>query len=80
MQKGQRKQLIVLNPPPRKVIKLTKAAHVRQEMARIYLECRSGQMDVADGTKYIFMLTAIGKQISENDLEQRIEALEGKQI
>jgi len=36
-------------------------------------------MDVADGSKFVFMLAAIGKQISENDLEQRIEALEQAQ-
>jgi len=76
MEKGQQNRLIVLNPAPQRVIKLTKAAHVRLEMARVYCECRNGQMDVSDGSKFVFMLTAIGKQISDNDLEQRIEQLE----
>ncbi len=78
MRKEQQNQVITLNPVPRR-IRLTSAAHIRQEMASIYTACRRGEMAVSDGTKYIFMLTALGRQISDVVLEERIQQLEQAQ-
>ncbi len=67
-------KMIVLDPPPRSA--LSKILHIRQEMARIYREARSGKLDVADATKLTFILMSLGKLVVDSDLELRIEKLE----
>ena len=47
-------------------------------MAKVYRESRSGLIDVADSTKHVWVLAAIGKAIETSDIEKRIEALELK--
>jgi len=58
--------------------KLDTLADCRREMAKVYRESRSKIIDVSDGSKFVYMLGAVGKIIEASDLEQRIEALEGK--
>ncbi|MFI3187390.1 MAG: hypothetical protein QX198_15555 [Methylococcaceae bacterium] len=57
---------------------LNTAQDVRREMAKVYRESRSGLIDVADSTKHVWVLAAIGKAIETSDIEKRIEALELK--
>jgi hypothetical protein len=57
---------------------LNTAQDVRREMAKVYRESRSGLIDVADSTKHVWVLAAIGKAIEISSIEQRIEALELK--
>ena len=64
-----------VDPPPPK-IDLAKAIDVRREMAKVYREMRAKKIDAADGTKFIYALTAIGKMIEIHEIEARIEALE----
>lgn len=59
--------------------KLDTLQDVRREMAKVYREARSNQIDPQTGSKQVWMLQAIGKVIEGHDLEKRIEALEGKQ-
>ncbi len=63
--------------PPRE-IHLKSADNVRLEMAKVYREMRRGDIDAGDGTKFIYVLSAIGKMIELHDLEARLELLEGK--
>jgi len=58
--------------------KLDSLGDVKREMAKVYREARSGLLDVADSTKLVWVLQAVGKVIESSDLEKRIEILEGK--
>ena len=58
--------------------KLDTLDDVKREMAKIYRESRSEVIDVATGSKLVFMLQSIGRVIEGSDLEKRIEALENK--
>ena len=51
---------------------------IRLEMARVYREMRDSTIETADGTKLVYVLSAIGKLIELHDIEKRIAALEEK--
>lgn len=67
-----------ISPPPKKPrqITLTKLAHVRGELARLYSEARHGQLNVADASKLAHMLQILAKIIETGDLESRVAAIE----
>ena len=58
--------------------KLDTMQDVKKEMAKVYRESRSQQIDPAEATKLVWMLQAVGKVIESSDLEKRIEVLEGQ--
>lgn len=60
------------HPSPR----LGTAAEVRMEMARLYREARTGQMEITDATKLAYLLTQLATLMRIDDLEQRTAALE----
>jgi hypothetical protein len=65
-------------PTPKRVrAKLNTVVDVRKQMATIFRECRSGVLDVSDGSRLVNMLSLIGRTISESDLEKRLAKLEG---
>lgn len=64
--------------PIRYRAKLDTLQDIRREMAKVYRETRSGIIDTQDATKLTWCLQALGKVIEGSDIEQRIEALEGK--
>lgn len=66
------------SPPPKKPrqITLTKLAHVRSELARLYSEARNGHFNVADASKLAHMLQILAKILEAGQLESRVEALE----
>lgn len=51
---------------------------VRLEMARVYREMRSNTIEAQQGTRLVYVLSAIGKLIELHDIEQRLAALEAK--
>lgn len=51
---------------------------VRLEMAKVYREMRTNQMEAQQGTKLVYVLSSIGKLIELHEIEKRIEALEDK--
>ena len=57
-------------------IKLKTADDVRLEMARVYRDMRQERIDASDGTKLVYVLTAINKAIETGLLESRMNALE----
>jgi hypothetical protein len=68
-------------PPGRQRIPLKSLRDVRREMGRVYVECRQGRMDPADGSKLTFMLTAISKNISDQmalEIDERLARLEAR--
>ncbi len=65
-------------PPPvakRYRCKLSSVADANRELQRVYRECRSGLLDVGDGSKLAHILLAIAR-IHEADLGDRVAALE----
>lgn len=57
-------------------LNLTTLEDIRREMARVYRECRNGQLDTAMGTKLVFMLTQIVKVHEVVIIEKRLTELE----
>lgn len=64
-----------LDPTPRE-IHLKTVDNVRLEMAKVYRDMRRGVVDTGDGTKLVYVLSAIAKAIEIHDIEQRIKLLE----
>ena len=60
--------------PPRTA--LTKLEHVRDELARVYRQARTGKIETSDATRLTYILVALTKVIESSDLEKRVEALE----
>ena len=61
-------------PPSR--INLSTSEDVRREMARVYREVRSRQIEPSEATKLVFILTQIIKAHEQVVLERRIAELE----
>ena len=57
-------------------IKLKTADDVRLEMGKVYRDMKGKRIDMADGTKLVYVLSAIGKVIELVEIEKRIELLE----
>ena len=55
---------------------LRNADDVRVEMARVYREMRSGQMDLTAGAKLVWSLSQLNRAIETSVIELRMEALE----
>lgn len=62
-------------PPPPK-INLHDAAAIRRELCAVYREMRSGRLDPADGTKFVYVLDAIRKAHADEVLADRLELVE----
>lgn len=69
---GESMELI---PTPAR-IDLKSIDDVRLEMARVYRDMKSGEIETSDGTKLVYVLGQIGKMIEVHDIEKRIELLE----
>lgn len=65
-------------PSRTKQIALKSIDDVRLEMAICYREMKSGKIETGDGTKLVYVLSAIGKMIELHDIEKRIALLEEK--
>jgi hypothetical protein len=64
-----------LNPKLRRVGKLTNATMVSIEIARIYRQCRRGEMDTSEGYRYANILAILQKCLEQSSLEQRLVEL-----
>ena len=64
--------------PTPKGIKLKTIDDVRVEMASVYRGMKAGSIETSDGTKLVYVLSAIAKAIEVHDIEQRITLLEDK--
>ena len=62
-------------PTPR-VIHLKTANDLRLEMAKVYRDMRQGDIDMADGTKLVYVLGQLNKAIETGIIEARMESLE----
>jgi hypothetical protein len=60
------------HPTPR----LATAADVRREMADLYRQARTGQVEIGDASRLAYILTQLATMLRIDDLEQRTAALE----
>lgn len=66
-------------PPARKRpkhIRLETVRDVRDELARVYRAAKAGEIPPEVASRFTFMLGALGKLITDTELEQRLDALE----
>lgn len=69
----------VLRAIPTPQLKLATIEDCRREMARVYRDARTGKTETGDASRLVYMLTSIAKMIEVGQLEERLNALEGKQ-
>jgi hypothetical protein len=69
---------ILDTPTPR--LNLSTSEDVRREMAKIYREARSRQIEPSEATKLVFILTQILRAHEQVVLEGRIAELEQRQL
>jgi len=65
-------------PTPR--LNLSTSEDVRREMAKVYREARSRQIEPSDATKLVFILTQILRAHEQVVMEDRIAELEKRQF
>lgn len=61
-----------LLPTRNKKIDLATIDDVRLEMANVYRGMKAGSIETSDGTKLVYVLSAIAKAIETHDIEKRI--------
>lgn len=61
-------------PSPR--LKLSTVAHCKREIAKIYRECRRGEIKADVASKLVNMLQIQSRLIVDHELESRVEQLE----
>ena len=49
---------------------------VRLEMARVYRAMKSGEIPSSDGTRFVYVLSQIGRLIELHEIEKRLSILE----
>ena len=64
--------------PRGKRIDLATIDDVRLEMASVYRGMKSQKIISHDGTRLVYVLAQIGKMVELQDIEKRVEQLEGK--
>lgn len=69
----------VSTPTPYR-IDLKSIDDVRLEMAKVYRSMKSGEIVSSDGTRFVYVLSQIGKMIEVHDIEQRLAVLENKRV
>ena len=57
-------------------IDLANLTDIRREMNKVYRDARRNKIDPADGSKFIFMLNAIGKIYELEVIEKKIERID----
>ena len=62
---------------PTRVGRLDTARDVRRELARLYRACRRGDVMPSDGSKMASILGLIIRSIETNEIEERLQRLEG---
>ncbi|AEJ02499.1 hypothetical protein Nit79A3_2745 [Nitrosomonas sp. Is79A3] len=66
----------VLQALPTPQIKLATIEDCRREMARVYRDARTARIDTQDASRFVYILSQIGKLIETGQLEQRLIELE----
>jgi hypothetical protein len=51
---------------------------IRREMAKIYRQTRRKQVDIADATRYAYLLRVLAEMIASELIERRLDNVEAK--
>jgi len=73
---GQQDQGSTAKPSRSRRPDLATLADVRREMGKVYRDMKRTAIKSQDGTRLVYVLSAIGKLIESSDLQERLEALE----
>lgn len=66
----------LVTPSPHARIDLRDAHAIRRELAAVYRDMRSGEIQAQDGTRLAYVLDLIRKAFETGVLQDRLEALE----
>ena len=69
-------QGIRLLPTPSPTIHLKTLDDVRIEMAKTYRDMKLGKLPTQDGTRFVYVLSQIGRVIETDQIAGRVEAVE----
>jgi hypothetical protein len=61
---------------PRSRLRLGTVRECRRELARLYIEARTGVLEASTATRLAYMLTSLSNMIRDTELEKRIAMLE----
>ena len=70
--------LELLPTPKRRKPQLTTLEGMRSEMARVYREMEAGRRDLQEGSRLVYVLTAICKVLELTEIERRLTLLEDR--
>jgi hypothetical protein len=64
-------------PPPLPRVRGLKNAHdIREELSRVYRDCRRGKLSTQDGSRLAFILTALHRMVEGAEVAARLDAIE----
>lgn len=67
---------IRLLPTPSPTIHLKTLDDVRIEMAKVYRDMKLGKLPSQDGTRFVYVLSQIGRVIEADQIADRVDAVE----
>jgi hypothetical protein len=67
-----------MTPTPRTRLRLTSVNECRRELAKVYIAARKGKIPTGEATRLAYLLVSLSNMIRDNELEDRIAALESK--
>ncbi len=70
----------VLPAPSSRRVDLHDAEAIRREMAAVYRDMRSKKIESQDGSRLVFVLSALRQAYETDVLEKRVRLLEGRTI
>ena len=73
---GPDRRGIRLLPTPSPTIHLKTLDDVRIEMAKVYRDMKGGKLPTQDGTRFVYVLSQIGRVIEADQITERVEAVE----
>jgi hypothetical protein len=65
--------------PKKCTVRLHTIADIKQEIAVVYRQARSGTIDTADAGRFVWILKELSAIIKMHDFEERLKALEALQ-
>lgn len=71
---------IVTDPTPKasQRLRLSSIADVKRQIRLVYIEARNGELASGEATRFVYILTQLANLIADQQLEERVEALENE--
>lgn len=65
-------------PPTPSRPRLNTVRECRRELAKVYVDAKSGRMETQTATRLCYLLTSLAAMIRDGELEDRVRALESQ--